>query len=39
MAVLKCWEYVRKMDFSSVTIDAVHNMAEFSLAWISTAKS
>ncbi len=32
MAIGKCWEYVRRMDFSSATIEAVHDAAEFSLA-------
>lgn len=30
-AVTPCWEVVKKMDFSTATMDAVHNTAEFSL--------
>jgi hypothetical protein len=31
-AIDKCWEYVRQMDFATVSIQAVHDAAEFSLA-------
>jgi hypothetical protein len=31
-AVSACWNMVSKMDFSTATIDAVHNTAEFALA-------
>ena len=32
MAVLKCWDSVRKMNLSTASIDAVHDKAESSLA-------
>ncbi len=31
-AVAACWEMVKKMDFSTVTLQAVHDTAEFALA-------
>lgn len=31
-AVIACWEMVRKMDFSTVTLQAIHDTAEFAQA-------